>query len=1375
MKKNIYKKSSKKQFSDYFLGLDIGTESVGWAVTDTQYDLQKFNSKAMWGVRVFDAGKTAEERRLYRSARRRNDRKVQRLKLLKDIFAEEVAKVDDEFFLRLKQSKYMPEDKGYKDIFFRDKTYSDKAYNQEFPTIYHLRKSLIENKRNHDIRLVYLAISNLIKYRGHFLFEGQDFQTVTSFSVIFEELNQKLYEEFNVRLDCQNIHDAEEVLKQKGINHKKRALFFIFNAEDNRKKAIIELMCGATVQISKLFNENEEDTSDEAKIKISFAGEKYQEQYDDLFSIIQEKIYLLDSIKAVYDWSIFADILKGEPYLSFGKVNEYEMHKSDLKKLKQVILKYFPKEKYDEVFQKSNIKCNYAAYVGISKKNDKKNVVENPKCSQEDFCKYISKLLNSLKEEDEVLKHIKERLEANSFMPKQTSKDNGVIPYQAHLIELETILENVSEYLPWLNQKDQTGWSPKEKIKETFLFRIPYYVGPLNDYHKDKKHSNCWVVKNSSEKIFPWNFKQVVNLEDSAEAFIKRMTKQCTYLFKEDVIPKHSLIYSKFVVLNELNNVTIRGEHISVELKQNIFEHLFKTKKRVTKKSLFDYLLTEGHIDKSITMEDISGIDGDFKNSLVSYIDLKKIFKDQVIDESKIEGIIESIVLFGEDNKILIKRLKRILPEISKDKLKAITKLKYIGWGRLSKEFLCNISVNSKSSEMISFKNIMEAMWESNYNLMQLLSERFDTLDQIQQWNMKDTERDQVQSFEALIEELYVSPAIKRSIWQTISIVEEIKKIMGKQPKKIFIEVAKEDGIKGDQGRRVSRKTRLMELYNNCKLEEKDWIQELTQKLQAKNDDELRRDRLFLYFSQKGRCMYSGETIDINELYSANLYDIDHIYPQSYVKDDSISNRVLVKRTWNAKKGDRYPLPSEIRQNRKAFWRSLYQSGFIDKLKYEKLSRNTEFADEEKAGFIARQLVETRQSTKAIARLLNTFLPDSEIVYVKAGNVTEFRRGVKCFKDQMDEKENEFIKVREINDFHHAQDAYLNIVVGNVFHTKFTRNPINFIKSNDKHKYNMRRMYEFNVERDGQCAWEIGKEGTMATVKKNMKIKKVLFTRYAVEEKGGFFNQMPVKKGKGQMPLKTSDPFLKDISKYGGYNKVSGAYFFLVEHISKKKKIKTMEFIPVHVKKSIQTIEKLYRYAKEILGLQEPRIILKKVKFNTLFEIDGFRMHLSARTGEQLLFKGANALHLDEDSARYIKKIVKFIEKAKILKQRKEEPEVHNFDGIKEEENILLYNLFMDKLSKTLYKVKLKSQFDNLKRGKDKFLQLSLRDQVGVLYEILHLFQANVIASNLELIGGGKSAGKIQSSKNLMTMKGVKIIQQSPTGLFEQVLDIDSL
>ena len=71
-----------RNVDDYYLGLDIGTESVGWAVTDKDYVIPKFKGNAMWGVHLFDEGETSVKRRGFRSARRRTQRKRERLALL---------------------------------------------------------------------------------------------------------------------------------------------------------------------------------------------------------------------------------------------------------------------------------------------------------------------------------------------------------------------------------------------------------------------------------------------------------------------------------------------------------------------------------------------------------------------------------------------------------------------------------------------------------------------------------------------------------------------------------------------------------------------------------------------------------------------------------------------------------------------------------------------------------------------------------------------------------------------------------------------------------------------------------------------------------------------------------------------------------------------------------------------------------------------------------------------------------------------------------------------------------------------------------------------------------------------------------------------
>ena len=95
----------------YYLGLDMGTSSVGWAVTNSSYELIRKKGKDMWGVREFDPANTAAERRFHRADRRRRQRQVAWLGLLKEYFGKEIEKIDENFFVRLENSKYYAEDK----------------------------------------------------------------------------------------------------------------------------------------------------------------------------------------------------------------------------------------------------------------------------------------------------------------------------------------------------------------------------------------------------------------------------------------------------------------------------------------------------------------------------------------------------------------------------------------------------------------------------------------------------------------------------------------------------------------------------------------------------------------------------------------------------------------------------------------------------------------------------------------------------------------------------------------------------------------------------------------------------------------------------------------------------------------------------------------------------------------------------------------------------------------------------------------------------------------------------------------------------------------------------------------------------------------
>lgn len=81
----------------YYLGLDMGTDSLGWTVTDSSYHILRAKGKDLWGVRLFPAAETSVDRRTYRVNRRRRQREVARIGALKELFADEIEKVDPGF------------------------------------------------------------------------------------------------------------------------------------------------------------------------------------------------------------------------------------------------------------------------------------------------------------------------------------------------------------------------------------------------------------------------------------------------------------------------------------------------------------------------------------------------------------------------------------------------------------------------------------------------------------------------------------------------------------------------------------------------------------------------------------------------------------------------------------------------------------------------------------------------------------------------------------------------------------------------------------------------------------------------------------------------------------------------------------------------------------------------------------------------------------------------------------------------------------------------------------------------------------------------------------------------------------------------------
>ncbi len=1363
----------------YYIGLDIGTNSVGWAVTNEKYEIPKIKGKRMWGIRLFDSAQTAEERRTYRSARRRLERRKQRIDLLQKLFDREMSSIDPEFFKRLDESRLYAEDKSCGGAFslFNDKGYTDRDYYDRYPTIYHLRKELIEDSAPHDIRLVYLAIHHILKNRGHFLISGE-LEDVKDFNLVAEQLAVTLEDELSLEMKRDCFDGFKNTLRDKNIpsSEKAKKLTSYFEIEiegvgkdeiKRRKQAaenICKLIVGNKGDMKKIFAEELEGLE---KPSFSFGDPAYDDGIrPNIQDILPEKSNVIDGAKTLYNWNLLADILDGEEYISAAKVEQYCIHHKKLMELKRILKKYVSRSVYREFFDGTGGKANYAAYIGSVKTSEKRQNVE--KCSEDEFYKKLMNILKQIdpSEEDRVsLEKLVLGAENNTLLPLQRNKDNGMIPNQIHKIELKKILENAEDYLPFLKEKDEDGMSVSEKIISIFSFRIPYYVGPLSDRHKEQG-SNSWIVRKpngNGKMIYPWNFDKLVDREKSNHEFIRRMTNKCTEIKAEDVIPKNSLLYTKYMVLNELNNLRIRGNKISVELKQRIYDDLFRKHAKVTGKKLLEYLRVD---DADLKAKDLSGFDIDFKGSLAPHLNFEKIFGTDMAKDS-VRRMVEDIILwktiYGDDYHMTEHMIEQKYGDrITDDQTKEIKRLRYAGWGKFSEKFLSGVhGINKETGEQYS---IIQALWETNCNLMQLLSSAFTFREEIERLNNEKQCTIKTISYDSLVKDLMVSPSAKRSIWQAIKIVEEIRHIMGADPDKIFVEVARENEKKGKDGkgkRRESRKERLLQLYESCEDDVKGFIDEIKE-TEAREFDSL---KLYLYYTQMGKCMYTGEDIVLDQLMDENsIWDKDHIYPRSLIKDDSLDNLVLVKKKENENKGGKL-LSAEIRNSQRERWTYLLKMGLISKKKYDRLTRTKDFTDDELAGFINRQLVDTRQASKAVVDILERMIPKTRVIYVKSATVSQFRN-----------QDLNILKSRRANDYHHAKDAYLDIVVGNVYDAKFTSDPRAWIEKTKDRKYNMNRMFDFDVYRGNTRVWEgpADKEkkrekhgGTLDIVRSTIKRNDILYTEYTYCEKGELFNATIVNKEKAaSISIKKGLP----TEKYGGYQSANTSYFALVEFDGEKgKRVRRIMEVPIYIANMLPYDDKAYiNYCTEVKKLKKVVILRPCIKKNSLILVDGYPMRISGVSGEDLLFKNGlqPVFNRHEDMIRRIEKY---------LDKNAEYGDNEALDETDEKGLLALYDDITEKLS-TVYEKRPCNQGENMRKNRQSFVDLSLRDKAILVNNALNLVRCdNNTTADLSLIlskkndgsKSGSKSGSMSIKRNTVGKKELILVNQSVTGIYQ--------
>lgn len=1350
--------------NEYYIGLDIGTNSVGWAVTNKNYNLLNIKKKNLWGVRLFESAESAADRRVNRSTRRRYRRRRNRINWLNEIFSEELAKKDSSFLTRINNSWVSKKDKSRqrdKYNLFMDDDYTDINYHHDYPTIYHLRKDLMFTNKKFDIRLVYLALHNIIKFRGNFTYEHQKFNVSeinSGLSNSLEHFNTELLnfdEAFPENTDFSKI---AKILLDKSSNSSKitNANSNLSMDKDKKKciKEILKLVLGNSANLNTIFH----ISLDKDDQKIAFAAKDIEIKLTNLDTLLtDEQIHLVTTANEIYSAITLHDILSDQKYLSLAKIKQYDNHHEDLKKLKKM---WFDTDNPKLIKQSRNA---YKEYI-------------NNNCNIEDLYKGLKPFLK-VALPNELAQEALLKIDKKEYLLKQRTNNNGVIPFQLNLIELEKILDNQSQYYPFLKEN-------RDKIISILSFRIPYYVGPIQNAADSPF---AWMQKKVQEKARPWNFDEVIDREKSSNNFIKRMTTTDSYLIGEPVLPKNSLIYQEYEVLNELNNIRISedialdpiGTKLPLQAKQQIFNDLFKKYKTVKSDQLVK-LLIKNSFYKNPTVLGLSK-KTEFNSNLSTYIDMKSIFGQSFVDDKdnrhQLEEIVEWLTIF-EDKQILSEKLNHSRYSYNPQQIKRLSNMRYRNWGRISKKLLCDLKVETTTyqSHQLSEYSILDLMWSTKSNFNSIIhNDKYEFESIMDNYNFDKKDKEDVQD---LVADIHTSPALKRGIIQSINVVQELVKFMGHAPKHIFLEFTREDNI---SELTESRKKRLNKLYTKLskntekiKVDLKEYLvpdSSIKSELKKHNND-LSSERLMLYFLQNGKSLYSGAPLSIDRL---SEYQVDHILPRTYIKDDSLENKALVLASENQRKADDLLLDKSVIDKNMSRWIYMKDNGMMGPKKFKNLTRQ-KITDDDLKNFINRQLVQTSQIIKNVSDILNDMYKEqgTTCVQTRANLSSSFRSAFSEQKDDYHFKHPEFVKNRDVNDFHHAQDAYLACLLGlyrlqrfptdenllvNKEYRKFFAQAKNSLRKHKKIPDSQKNGFILAPMVNGETIinnktkeiiWNLDYKKQVIQI---FNYKQYNITKRTEIKTGEFYNQTLYSPNNSKVKKLIPQKENLNPSIYGGYSGSNPSYLVIVK-VDDKKNVVTS--VPIRLKNLISEdkislqdwLEENIKHKKSI------KIIKTNIPIGQLTHSSNGYLTLQSEkeisNAQQLIlpYEYVALLSLLHVPASEYDQILSF----------------YNDD--------ILLNIFNTIISKmeSFYPF-YKNVRKYLLSIQDKFEILPREQQVKNIQQLLMMLHAN--SSNANLQFGDTTKNRLGRKSNGLQIQNIDLIYQSVTGLYQNKFHID--
>lgn len=476
---------------------------------------------------------------------------------------------------------------------------------------------------------------------------------------------------------------------------------------------------------------------------------------------------------------------------------------------------------------------------------------------------------------------------------------------------------------------------------------------------------------------------------------------KCTFIKTEQRAPKASFTFEYFDGLSKINKLRLDGVDLKYEQKKILYEMLttkreisFSDVRKALNLSGGEFNLCSYHAgkkEKDLSDEELikKKESKPFIKMHASYEIKKALNIDNVLENQDIIDKVGELVTKYKSYEKIDEQISNcsLLNCLSSEQKQNVRELDFSKFGSLSFKAMKMII-----PFLLKGEDYYKAWRSAGFNIEQRSKMKY-LKGEIIDERLKDI----------------TNNVVKRSVNQTLRILNSIIKEYG-SPQRINIELAR-DLSKTHRERREIESTQKENQKSNEELN--DFLKKEYNLLRPNALDRL---KYRLYLEQDGKCMYSGKTINLNELFSGFKYEVDHILPFSRSLDDSNNNKILVLTDENRQKGDR--IPFEYFGGNIDKWNDFVARVNLLKNK-EKKKRllKTHFTEDEEREFAARSLNDTSYMARFLLNLFEEFLElkvskNKKQIYSVKGGITYYIR-----------KSYGIFKLREDGDLHHAIDA----------------------------------------------------------------------------------------------------------------------------------------------------------------------------------------------------------------------------------------------------------------------------------------------------------------------------------------------------------------